>query len=292
MSSNRLFLILIFISILLIIWGSTTSGERFQLASARIMSLLQRPIFYSISILDARRENITLRKKLVEVTIEKELLKSFKVEIVKLKELLSFKNNSSNDVIAAEVISISPYPNEGIILINKGYYDGIKKGMVCITAQGLLGVVIGGDKDISEIETLNEQGFTASAMDSRTRAVGILRQKNGLYLYNVPLSSSINSGDTIITSGLGGIFPKGLPIGTIKDIKKSQDMLFYIARVSAFVPSVVEYVFIIEDGASEEVLRPPTAPRVKIEKPIKSERPAIEPIIPEPKIRDYFRKNE
>lgn len=287
MSSNKLFLALILVSIILIIWGRTSSGKGFQLASARIISLLQKPITYSVSLMDARRENQKLRQKIIELSVEKELYKSYKFENTKLKELLSYRDKSSYELIAAEVVGTSPYSNEGVILINKGLADGIQKGMVCITTEGLLGIVTDGDNKVSVVETLHNQGFTASAMDTRTRAVGILRQKNGLFLHNVPLSSSIYQEDTIITSGLGGVFPKGIPIGTILDVEKSGDMLFHVARVNPFVPYVVEFVFVMTTKPTEEIPVTTELPKVKVEKPLpKTVKPPIGPILPEPRIRE------
>lgn len=290
MNSNRKFLILISISILFIIWGGTQSGKRFQLGSARIISNLQKPLTSIASILDARRENQILREKLIKISMEKERFQSYVKENKRLTKLLSFKEKSPYSLLCAKVVGISPYPNEGIILINKGRIDGIKKNMICITSHGLLGIVADVAKDVSYIQTLNDPAFRASAMDSRTRAVGIIRQKNGLILDNVPVGLSINIGDTVVTSSLGGVFPKGLFIGVIKDINKSQNMLFNVARVKAFAPSLVEYVFIITQKLPEEVPVSIPTPKKKIKRPIISEKPAIEPIIPEPKIRERMRK--
>ncbi len=286
MSSNRIFLGLILVSIILIILGGTSSGKRFQRDSSRVTSSLQRPITCCISFLDARKENQILRKRIVELSIEGELYRTHEIENRELRKLLSFKEKSSYELTAAEVVGVSAYPNEGIIIINKGISDGVQKGMVCVTTEGLLGVVVDGDNGISIVETLQDQGFTASAMDTRTRAVGIIRQKNGLFLHNVPLSSSLYQGDTIITSGLGGLFPKGIPIGTVKDIKKSEDMLFYVAKVYPFTPSVVEFTFVIYGKPTEETQPVKEAPRVKIEKPLRPERPPIGPILLEPRIRE------
>lgn len=290
MSSNRIFSILISISIILIIWGGTEPGKRFQLGSARIISYLQKPLTSLVSILDAKRENQTLRKKLVEISLEKEQFKSYIDENKRLTELLAFKEKSPYSLVCAEVVGISPYPTEGVLLINKGRKDGIKKDMVCITPHGLLGIVTSVEKDVSHIQTLNNPGFRVSAMDSHTRTVGIIRQKNRLILDNVPIGSSLNIGDTVITSGLGGVFPKGLLVGIIKDIKKSSDMLFYVARVSAFVPPLVEYVFIIAQEIPEEVPISISAPKKKIKKSIVPEQPIREPIIPEPRIREHIKK--
>lgn len=290
MSSNKTFLMLIGISILLIIWGSTKYGTSFQLGSARIMSHLQKPLISVVSILDARNENRKLRKRLVEISRGKELYQSYIEENVRLTDLLSFKERSPYSLLCAEVIGISPHPNKGIIIINKGRADGVKKDMPCITPRGLLGIVKGVKRDVSYIQTIEEPGFRASAMDSRTRAVGIVRQKNGLILDNIAMGSPVNTGDTVITSGLGGMFPKGLYIGTITDIKKSRDMLFHVARVRAFLPSVVEYVFILEEETPEEAPVSIQVPEKKIKKPIAPEQPLREPIIPEPRIREHRRK--
>lgn len=290
MNSNKTFPILISISIILIILGGTEPGKRFQLASARIISYLQKPLTSLASILDAKRENQILREKVIEISIEKERFKSSIDETKRLAKLLAFKEKSPYSLLCAEVVGISPYPNEGVLLINKGHIDGIKKDMVCITSHGLLGIVTSVEKDVSHIQTLNNPGFRVSAMDSHTRTVGIIRQKNRLILDNVPIGSSLNIGDTVITSGLGGVFPKGLLIGTIKDIKKSSDMLFYVAKVSAFVPPLVEYVFIITQEIAKEVPASISIPKKKIKRPIISEEPVIKPIIPEPRIREYRRK--
>ena len=283
MTSNRTFLVLIAISIGLIVWGKTETGRRAQLYSSRIISNLIKPIHTLTSISDARKENRLLRERLANLTLKKRRLTFYKEENRRLKELLSFKERVPYSLIPMEIIGFSPHPEQGVILVDKGSADGIREEMVAITIQGLIGVVRNVERDISFVQTLYNPGFRASAMNSRTRAVGIVRHRDGLVMDNIPIGSLLGIGDTVITSGLGGIFPEGLLIGRIKEFRKSENMLFYVARLEPFSPMPSEYLFIIAEVPPQEPepVLPPPPKKIETRLP-----PPPEPIFPEIRVRE------
>ncbi|MGE5693520.1 MAG: rod shape-determining protein MreC, partial [Candidatus Zixiibacteriota bacterium] len=104
------------------------------------------------------------------------------------------------------------------ITVNRGAKDGIRRNLPVVHLNGLVGKVMDATPDAAVIQLLFDPGCRVAARDRRSRVLGIVKWKSGPYLSldNVSLSDDVAIGDTIISSGLGGIFPEGLVIGTVK----------------------------------------------------------------------------
>jgi len=91
--------------------------------------------------------------------------------------------------------------------------------------------------DLLTVELLTSPNCRAAARDANTRVLGIVRWAGGRYLQfdNVSLSDTVNVGDTVITSGLGGIFPEDLPVGTIVSVEEGRSPFFKSIQIEPFV---------------------------------------------------------
>ena len=100
----------------------------------------------------------------------------------------------------------------------------------------------------SRVQLLVDPNLKLSVMDRRTRVVGFLESMDGVRLTAlVPTHAGVHAGDTLVTSGLGGIFPKGIPVGTVKDVRKSDLDVMRQMEVSPFQDfSILEEVFVME----------------------------------------------
>ena len=174
-------------------------------------------------------------------------------ENYRLREMLGFKRRTEYSLLPAEVIARDPGCWFETITINKGYADGVEKDMAVVTSQGLVGNVMFVSKDSSQVMMLTDSRRAVGALVQRSREPGFIGvvegypEKNGyLKLMNLPPEANIQPGDTVISSGLGGVFPKGLVIGHVLEIGKDQYGLLQQAIV---VPAVnfnrLEEVFII-----------------------------------------------
>ncbi|MFC7393191.1 rod shape-determining protein MreC [Scopulibacillus cellulosilyticus] len=146
------------------------------------------------------------------------------------KELNLLNDPSLHDYTKhpATVIARSYDEWNQMITINKGAQDGIKSGMAVITPDGFVGKVTKVSQftsDVTLITASNNANQIASMIQSKSiygMIEGYDPKKNVLSFNKVPVKSNIKKGQTVVTSGLGGVFPRGLIIGKVKDIKTDQ----------------------------------------------------------------------
>ena len=170
------------------------------------------------------------------------------LENARLKNLLYFKQKFSYKVIAARIIAHSPDSWSSGIIIDKGRYNGIKRGMVAITYLGVVGRVIETQEFTSKILLINDPNLGVSAIVQRSRQEGLVSGTLGTHLIMryLPEESDIRIQDVIITSGLNQIYPKGLLIGTVIGIGKEFSGLSRYAIIKPCVDlSNIEEVLII-----------------------------------------------
>lgn len=170
------------------------------------------------------------------------------LENLRLKGLLSFKQNSTNRLIPAKVITRSPDSWTSNIIIDKGRNSGVKRGMVVVTYLGLVGKIIEVQDTVSKVLLISDPNLSVSAVVQRSRQEGLVCGTLGSHLIMkyLPEEADINVQDTIITSGLNEVYPKGLIIGTVIDMGKEFSGL---SRYAVIKPAVnlsnIEEVLII-----------------------------------------------
>lgn len=147
-------------------------------------------------------------------------LRDISAENQRLKNALSFKEKSSYKLIAARVIARSPDNWTAAVIIDKGSFHGIKRGCVALTHLGLIGRVIEAEKNVSKIMLINDPNFGVSCIAQRSRQEGLVSGTLGgsLMMKYLPPDADIQVSDLVVTSGLTGIFPKGLLVGTVMGI--------------------------------------------------------------------------
>ena len=142
------------------------------------------------------------------------------LENERLKNLLTFKQQSPFKLIPTRLIGRSTDSWSSSIIIDKGSYNGIKSGMSAITYLGLIGRVIESGKFSSKVLLINDPNLGVSAIVQRSRQEGLVSGTLGanLIMRYLPEEPDIEIGDVIVTSGLGETYPKGLLIGSVIDI--------------------------------------------------------------------------
>ena len=186
------------------------------------------------------KENAELKQKNSELEQQLRELEIIKAENETLKEYMNLKDKYTQyTTIPAYVINkdISNY-NENII-INVGSKDGIEENMAVISEKGLVGHVISVTEDTAKIETIVDTASTVSCTITSTRdnliARGTLDNVSTLKAGNIPTDATVLQGDTVETSGLGGIYPKGILIGTIKNVVNTKNITDRYAEIETAV---------------------------------------------------------
>ena len=170
------------------------------------------------------------------------------LENSRLKQILSFKQKSPLRLTVARVIGKSPDNWSSSVIIDKGEFNGIRRGMTAITFLGLVGRVIEAQGFTSKIMLITDPNMGVSAIDQRSRQEGLVSGTLGtnLIMRYLPDEPDIKVNDTIITSGLTAAYPKGLLIGSVTALGREFTGLSSYAIIKPVVNlSDMEEVFII-----------------------------------------------
>ena len=169
------------------------------------------------------------------------------------------------NLVVADIISDSAPNWEATYIINKGSKDGIKPGMTVITNEGLVGYVETVTNKTSKIISILDAGNSVSSRVSRTRDEIVCKgsvsstEEQNLKIMNIPMGTVLIEGDKIETSGVGGIYPKGLSVGKIVEIVNKKNPIENEAIVKTSVDfnkleTVGVIVFESEDVNGEETV--------------------------------------
>lgn len=199
-------------------------------------------------VINAREENILLKEEIERLRIDRERLLEIENQYNRLLKQLQFQKEISSKMILAEVVGNDFNSWFKTIVINKGTENAIEKGMTAMTADGLVGRTIEAGTNNAKILLLTDFRNAVDAMVQRTRDRGVVigNNSNILQMRFIPLKADIQIGDVVISSGMGGVYPKGLVVGTVTKIKRKKQSLFQEAEIA---PSgdftKLEEVFII-----------------------------------------------
>ncbi len=181
-----------------------------------------------INLVRVQEENARLKKELETLKAENSSYKEMVYSFEHMQALLSFKEAAPHKTISARIIGKDTSNLFKTFTIDRGEKDGIKKDMVAIAPEGIVGRVIRTSGSSSLVLLSIDRNSEIAAIIQRTRDEGIIEGKgSGLaHLKYIPVLSDIKDGDIVITSGLDGIYPKGLNIGKAISVKRGDAALF------------------------------------------------------------------
>lgn len=220
-----------------------------------------------VDLVGAREEAAWLRKRLREVDQRRESTTDLERENARLQALLDLRDRMPGQGVAARVTSAETKGLFHSATLGKGTRDGIAPGQAVISADGVVGQVFQASPSAARVLLLGDPSSGIDAIDVRTRARGIVEGSpdEGCRLKYVKRGDEIHVGDELVTSGLDGTFPKGVPLGTITAIVPGERGLFRSAEVKPAVDfSKVEEVLVVATAPTD---LPPEAPRARAAKP-------------------------
>jgi rod shape-determining protein MreC len=183
-------------------WGSGLSVSRSEITSLR-------------------EQNDELRLKVVE-------LEEARLENERLKSLVGFIDARELEALGARVIGRPTTAWEGVITIDRGTSDGVTTGMPVLAPEGLLGQTVDVTEHSAKVRLITDQRSGVSAIIQATRAEGIVSGsiEQDLTMDFVSQESTVVVGDIVLTSGMGGVYPKGLLIGDVELVEVNENDLF------------------------------------------------------------------
>ncbi|HJG31836.1 MAG TPA: rod shape-determining protein MreC [Collinsella ihuae] len=188
--------------------------------------------------LTASQETLSdLKQQNAELTGQVAQLAEAKETAERLEGLLGLQSTYNLQSTAARIIGGSSDAWSQTVTIDKGSLDGFEIGMPVCNAYGVIGQITEVALSSSTVLLINDETSGVSAMVQSSRAQGMLRgQADGsLRLEYVSTDYDVKVGDIVITSGLGGVFPKGLPLGTVSSVERRDNDVYYdiVVRTSA-----------------------------------------------------------
>lgn len=202
------------------------------------------------------QENYRLRQELSELVIYNFSLREIEEENQRLREMLKLEEDllANPSVVGARRVGLVPASWEKRLMISAGSNDGVEDRMPVVSYGGnLLGIVENAGVSNSQVKLVTDPEFVIGARVARegSRALGIIRGQPGssnLLLERIAWDADIEPGDEIVTSGISGDFPRGLPIGVVNSVEPASYGLSQLAEVSFNLEArTIEEVLIITD---------------------------------------------
>ena len=164
-------------------------------------------------------------------------LKEVQKENERLRKLVNFRSTVAGKTIAARIIGWDASTWRKTFLLDKGTTDGIRNDMSVLSYEGLVGRVIEAGPSTSRVLLLTDADARVGAITDTSRATGVAggNGSSRLSMSYLELDSGVQVGEIVLSSGMGGLFPKGLRIGKIVALSKDSTGLHLEAEVESFI---------------------------------------------------------
>ncbi len=247
---NRLLLFVVSVFLCLVLIGASAAG-----LSTPLEGLLAVPMQWVQGVVNSVTQSssgfvedlIELQEAQARIRDLESALAAFQAEIVELREiahdyeriaaLLNYTRSRENEeYVVADVIDRGVSGFTRVIHINRGARDGLTEGMPVVTERGLVGRITQVSATAAQVLLITDPVSAVSARLLGSRAEGSVQgQLTGtLRMTFIDLDAVVQEGDTVVTSGLGGNLPEGIPIGQVTSIRQFEFELFQEAEVRSF----------------------------------------------------------
>lgn len=211
--------------------------------------------------LDMRRsvaENNDLHRKVADLATENLKLRQSETDLRRLRSLLGYSEQFAMQTSMAQAIMLDTSTRFKSIILDRGSNSGIEVNDAIVNANGLIGRVVLTTKDMAKVQLIVDSNSSVGSLVERTRRQGVIRGDgaNGLQMYDVPSLADVQPGDVVLSAGIDGIYPKGIPIGVVTKAEKGQELFKTIRiRPSVDFGSVEEVIVIHTRKIPNEVVR-------------------------------------
>jgi rod shape-determining protein MreC len=245
-----------------LILASTGRLQPIEQGALQVFSPIQYALTRLLRSLDGLRDTIggigrlqqaneELRRQVESLSTQVEILREAQIENEALREQLGFAEaHPSLEILPAEVIGRDPSNVVHSLIIDRGSDDGVARDMPVITSRGLVGRVAEVHRTSATVLLLTDASSSVTGLVQRTRASGVVQGRMGRspVMKFVSQDEPLEVGDVVLTSGLGGNFPKRLLIGHITSVTGGDIDLFQEAEIRPAVDTGrLELVMVITD---------------------------------------------
>jgi rod shape-determining protein MreC len=201
-----------------------------------------------VNLVNVQAENENLREEIQALRGENNRLVEENLRHQRLSDLLQVQKKAKEPMLLANVVGHDSTTWSNVLVVDRGTEEKVGKKMVVVSADGLVGHVIQTSPKASKVLLLTDFRHSVDALIQRTRDRGVVagRDRYTCLMNYIPLEADVKVGDRVITSGMGGLFPKGLVIGTVIHVTKRKADLYQEALVKPSADLMrLEEVFVI-----------------------------------------------
>jgi len=201
-----------------------------------------------LEILSTKEENKRLWAELEEARAQLHKSREALATNARLKKLLDFKDSSDLPLVTAAVIGKDPSMWFRSIMINVGTSSGVVKGSPVLNSEGIIGQVLTASPGYSKVLLAIAPSSAIDVLLQKSRVRGVLKGAGKLtyQLEYVLKTVDVEEGDVVVTAGYGGVFPTGLPVGTISKVIRKRRGMFHEIEVTPSVDyKTLENVFVL-----------------------------------------------
>jgi rod shape-determining protein MreC len=190
-------------------------------------------------------ENLELRRKVATLTTENLKLRQSEGDLRRLRSLLAYSEQFTMSTSMAQAIMLDTAGRFKSIIIDRGSAGGVEVNDVIANANGLVGRVVLTTKDLAKVQLVTDNNCSVGALIERTRRQGVVRGNGStnLQMADIPSLADVQPGDRVLTAGIDGVYPRGIPIGLVTKAEPGQSLF----KTITVKPSV-------DFGAIEEVI--------------------------------------
>jgi rod shape-determining protein MreC len=199
---------------------------------------IQSYILQPEDVTQLRQRNVELEAEIARLQVEIIELQQKVNETQVLSTLVDYaRSRPENQYIAAAVIGRDPNPFYHYVIVNRGSDDGLRSGMPVVTQQGLVGQIDSVTSGAARVQLINDPASSVNVLlqQSSTDAIVVGSVTGELSLEVVPQDVTVQSGELVVTSGLGGNYPPNLVVGQVSTVRKQDYELFQTASVQPAV---------------------------------------------------------
>jgi len=206
-----------------------------------------------------RRENARLRHLLAEATVQSQRRQRAEREAERLRVLLDQPLDPEGTLHIAQIVGWDRSGGHNEVIVDRGASGGISRYAPAITESGVAGRVRVVMDQFARVQLLTDPASRVAVRDARSGVLGVVRPRSRRHLImdHVAIEADVKTGDTLVTAGVGGTYPVGLFVGTVRDVERISDSLLLNIRVQPAADlESLDYLFFLESEAP----LPPGAP--------------------------------
>jgi rod shape-determining protein MreC len=170
--------------------------------------------------------NRELRQKVDELTKENLALRSAHDDLARMRQLLGYHATTELPTMLADVVMLDTAGRFKSMILDQGRNSGIAINDTVVSPSGLLGRVVLTTPELSKVQLIIDPKAVVGARIERTRRTGIIRGdgRGALLLENIPALADVVPGDRIVTAGIDGIYPSGIPVAVVVEVEEGSDL--------------------------------------------------------------------